>query len=354
MTTPELSWQGIGISSDPSQRNDPLSVHLLAYLTEAAESSDTHIVVIADTPQASNYMALKGLPEQKATRIARKKGKRKKKDLERICKANGLSNIEVMCWDDAIAGHEEVFREVHALYDSNSNVREAILSTVPARLRDRTEDVDTLAKYAVDEISAILSFSGVKFGHEREKVYDELATQIHEEFGIGNKPEFAYSDVGLEYVPQTGSRIEPYSALEAPGRVLLTDSRREFLQKVADLPERSYRKLVGHLEKTFGESLEDVGLFYDAFVSSTFSALTRPMRIARAAVMASLVAISLGGGGAYVHHDAEQIRNDRIAEIHSFVIAGPLEDSLPFIHEKTAEANKEIERKYGITNYFDM
>ena len=257
MNKPELSWQGIGISSNPNQKKDPLSVHLLAYLMESSDYSDRHVIVVPDSPQVFNYIALNGLSKSKAERIANRKGKRRKKDLERICKANGLSNIDVVRWNETRAGHEELFEQVHSLYKRKFEVRDAVLSTVPDRLKQRTSEVDTLAGYALEEIAAILSFSGVKLGHEGERKYDELATKIHDEFGIGTRPQFHYDSKGLEYVPQTGRKVEPYSDFVAPSRMLLTDSKRNFLKKFASLPAKSYRKLVKNLKETWGESPEE-------------------------------------------------------------------------------------------------
>ncbi len=355
MAKPTLSWQGIGISSDPNQHDEPLSLHLLAYLKEASGYSDIHRIVIADTPQVTNYTSLHGMGEEKALKIARKKGRKKSKGLARICKAEGLSNIEIMLWEEARQGHEEIFKKIYSLYHADSQVRQDVLSVVPKRLRDNAQDQYTLASYAIEEISAILSFPGIKIGHEKEKGYDELAARIHEDFSIGKRPSFHYSRLGLEYVSATGRKVEPYSSYTDPSRILLTDSRRSFRKKLkaAQQHPRSYRRLKKSFKEAWGEEpQQDTDGFYKTIIKPAFRALRAPARIARDIAAVAVVSAALVAGGSYVHHDAVKIRQQKIDEIPGFVFSGSPGRAFDAVRAKTQEANRIIESRYHIPDYF--
>jgi hypothetical protein len=354
MTKPKLSWQGVGISSNPFQKRDFLSMYLLAYLSEASSFSEQHVLVVPDTPQISNYTSLHGLSNWRAKRIAGKKGRQRRKDLERLCRVNGLTNVDVVLWEEAKAGNEDVFGGVYELFKTNPEIREAVLTTIPKRLRERTSDHETLAIYPLEELAAILSFPGIKFGHEREKVYDRLAARIHTEFGIGDEPEFSYSGLGLESIPGTGRNVEPYSSFVAPSRILLTDTRREFLAKLSGLPDKSREKYLRRLQAQWGESPEGNGSgFYNAIIRPSFRALVWPTRFVKATAMAGAMLTVLSLGGTYVHIDAEMIRQEKINEIPGFAFSGDVETCTRVVGEKIAEANRAIEEKYLIPNFFD-
>jgi hypothetical protein len=355
MTAPSLSWQGIGISSDPNQHDEPLSLHLLAYLKEASAFSDIHRIVIADALQVTNYTSLHNLPQDKALRVARRKGRKKGKDIARICRAEGLSNIEIMLWEEARQGHEEIFEKVYSLYQAEPQVRQDILSVVPRRLRDKAQNLDVLASYAIEEIAAILSFPGIKIGHDKERGYDRIAAGIHDDFGIGKRPSFHYSGLGLEYVPATGRKVEPYSSYADPSRILLTDSRRSFGRKLRSAREhpRSYLRLAESLEDAWGsEPQEDSDGFYRDIIRPAFNALKAPARIARNVAAVALVSAALLAGGSYVHHDAASIRQQKIDEIPGFVFSGSPGRAFDAIQSKIREANTIIESRYHIPDYF--
>jgi len=263
----ENSWQGIGISSNPFQKDEPLSVHLLLNLKKVSESSDNHTLVVANN-QTSNYMALSGLDYHEAEHISKKKGKKRRKNLEKICKANSLDNVDAVYISDVLNDNGSVYSKVHNLYNDSDDVKNLVQSIIPPWLKKKTDEHDLLAKYALDEIAAILSFPGVKIGHGREFGYDDLAMKFHDAFEIGIKPEFDHELVGLEYVPSYGRRVEPYSCLVADKRLLLTDSRDEFENKVNSLSNKSKNKLSKSIKDFCDLDVNDG--FYDSVVKPTY------------------------------------------------------------------------------------
>ncbi len=354
MNKPPLSWQGIGISSNPHQARDPLSLHLLAALYEASTYSDSHTIVVANTPQVSNYVALYGLDQKEAGKIAQRKGQQRQKDLQRICKANGLSNIEIMLFDGAKEGHEDIFERTFELYKTDATLRNQILSTVPQRLKRKTSQIDVLAQYSLNEIALILSFPGIKIGHEREKNYDNLALEIHQQYGVGIAPEFYYSKVGLESVPRTSMQIEPYSSLVAPTRLLLTDSARTFARKLTSLPTLTYEQLTEELKVMWGENARDnLGDFYRHIVKPSFDSLTRPARLVWASILGTSAAAALAGTMWYIYTDAQHIKEQQINQLSAFAFNGDVATCHNAVREKIEQANQIIQEKYFISNYFD-
>lgn len=330
MTKPELSWQGIGISSNPNQKIDPLSVHLLNYLREASAYSDQHLIIIGDSIQAQNYVAIYGLELQRAKEIAKQKGERRKKDLTKICQANDLPNISVKTFEES-GRNEDIFRRIQELYFNNPEIRQAVLSTIPSWLKKKTSHLDLLANYSLEEIALILSLEGIKFGHGREKGYDELALKIHQEFAIGMSPEFYYSSQGLEHVPGTKRNIEPYSSLVSPKRLLLTDSKRRFMKKANEIKEPNE--------------------FYDENIRPTYKRFTRPKRIIRAlSVAATFLGLVLG---TYVHQDTRMIRQEQFNQIPPFALTGDYETAVRETNNAIDRANRIIEDKYLIPDYFE-
>jgi len=352
MTKNQYSWQGIGISSDPNQKDGPYSLHLLAYLIESSRTSDEHLIIVADSMQIDNYQTLYGLSEREAEKIAVKKGKAKKRNLESILRANRINNVVVKRLDEVVGENErEIIEQIKSLYGNDERIREKVLETVPKRLKDKAENLNIIANYALTEIRLILALLGIKFGHEREKVYDEVAEFIHKEYGIGKKPEFQYSELGLEYVPGTGRSVEPYSSYSSDGRFLLTDSQRVFGKKRNRLTNKQRRHLK-NLEQGLNQDLDQPN-FYKKAVKPTYDALRKPFRIARNIALATVASIALiVSGGAYVHHDTHEIRQAYINNIPGFVFSGEPDFCEQVVNGKIIEANKDIQEKYFIPNYF--
>src|SRR3989338_3973474 len=91
-----LSYQGIGISSDPLVKRDPVSLDLLRWIEHGSRFSEIHQLWLVDTPQILNYQAIHGMKESEARRIILEKGHAKAKDLELIIKAHKLKNVKVL------------------------------------------------------------------------------------------------------------------------------------------------------------------------------------------------------------------------------------------------------------------
>ena len=279
MVKPKLSWQGIGISSNPFQKEEPLSLHLQAYLEEAADSAENHVLVIADRMQVTNYQTIYGLTQQEAERIALRKGKEKQKNLERILRARRIRNVKVLRFTDVYGPEQEAtLKAVQEIYHQNLEIREAVTKCIPKRLARKAEDLEMAAEYALTEISLILSMEGVKFGHEREKNYDKIALMINQKYGIGNMPQFIYSKKGLEFVPGRDAPVEPYSSLVSKDRLLLTDSKRQFKGKVDGLREDEAEKAVLQLRKDGMEEGEEPSGFYERTIAPTRRELRKPRR----------------------------------------------------------------------------
>ena len=134
-----------------------------------------------------------GLSEIVAKKIAQKKGQKRKSKIEKILRANNITNTKVVTFNE-IFGEEqrEITADVRTLFYSDEEVRQQVLRCVPERLLEKANDVDAIAQYALTEIGLILSMPGVKFGHEKERKYDAAATSIHDKHGIGHDPSFMY------------------------------------------------------------------------------------------------------------------------------------------------------------------
>ncbi len=353
MEKPRLSWQGIGVSSNPNQKEEPLSVHLLAYLQESAKTADEHVIIVADDMQVSNYIALNGLDEIKARKLALRKGRKKAKNLERICKANKLNNVKILRFNNVWGQKQEtIFNQIRTAYQNDLEIKQAVDSIIPKRLKQRAKSGD-LANYALKEIALILSVPGTKFGHEKEKAYDVVAKNIHRKYRIGKYPLFQYSELGLELVPDNGLKIEPYSSLVSNGRILLTDSKRRFLAKLKSMPKKAYGKVRKQFESVLEKGNNHFGeRLYDKVIKPTRFALNRPKRMALATAAAITIISALSGSGLYVNADAKQIRQKHINDIPGFVFSGNIERSRKAVDDKIQKANQEIQGKYFIKDYF--
>ena len=197
-----LSYQGIGISSDPLVKRDPVSLDLLRWIEHGSRFSEIHQLWLVDTPQILNYQAIHGMKESEARRIILEKGHAKAKDLELIIKAHKLKNVKVLRHNSMFGKEQqEMLDSLLEIYNSDSEIKEAVDTCVPSRLMQKAKHPELLKMYALTEIAIILTHQGVKIGHEREIPYDTAASLIHEKYGIGITPEFHYSPLGLEIVP---------------------------------------------------------------------------------------------------------------------------------------------------------
>lgn len=355
MDRPRYTWQGIGVSSNPFRGGEPLSLHLLAYLREASGLSGYHTLIVADTIQETNYQALNWLGEGQARKTARAKGRRKASRLRKVCRADGLGNIGIRRFDQVFRKRERgVLDELVEAYNYDSGTREQVRSLIPDRLRGRG-DQDLLARYALKELSLILSLPGVKFGHEGERKYDEAAMDMHLRHGIGRWPEFLYSSLPLELIPDTGLMVEPYSSLEAGSRLLLTDSPARFRGKVGSLKPRERDRLRRHLTETWGPAGEDLERLYQDTAGPIYSRFRRPGRIGKiAASLAVAVGVTIGAS-LHVDADCQRIRQEKISQIPVFVFTGPdVELCYKAVRDATQEANREIREKWGIPQYFRL
>lgn len=349
-----LSWQGIGIGSNPLQKESPLSLHLQAYLEEAAESADEHVIIIADEMQVQNYQTLHDISFSKARKIAAKRGKNKQKNLERILRAKGIRNVKVLCFNEVYGESQRaVTQAIYNLFNQNSEVRSAVLGCIPKGILQRAKNVDEAAGYALTEIGLILSLPGAKFGHGHERRYDEVALMINEKYGIGNKPEFIYSQKGLEFVADKNTHVEPYSQIPSNNRLLLTDSEKQFESKVDSLEGKQAKKVAAQLRQdgmVEGESLSE---FYNREVKPSRKALTAPRRrltgIA-ASIAAGILAIASGIG--YVNSDANSIRQNHIEELSPFAFNGDIPTFKIAMNSAIEKTNHDIAGKYHINNYF--
>ena len=374
---PEFTWQGIGISSNPFQRDEPLSLHLLAYLREASGLPGYHVLMVADTMQETNYRALNKLGEYPARRIARAKGKQKARRLRKVCRASGLDNIGVCRFDRMFRrDQKKILSELEEAYRYDEETRERIQSLVPERLRNRAEDQDLLAQYALKEIALTLSLPGVKFGHEGEKPCDMAAKELHYRHGIGDEPRVRYSSLGMEFIPDRGLWVEPYSAIRSESRLLLTDSRRQFRKKLEKMGHEARETLREQLAGAWGGWLgsNEMALYENAVRPVYNEFVTKPRKglwgAAAAAVLIGMVTVNavrfeedvqrlrqeiVVKAGAYgLEADANQIRQAKFNEIPVWYLTGPDVDLCQKrINEAIEEANKEIQEKWGIPNYFE-
>jgi len=349
-----LSWQGIGISSNPFQRDEPLSVHFQAYLEEAAQSADEHVIIIADEMQIPNYQTLHGLSYFKARKVASKKGRTRQKNLERILSSRGINNVRVLRFREIYGEQQKtIVSRIERLFDNDPEVRDAILRCVPKRLVEKAKDKKEIAQYALTEVGLILSMPGVKFGHERERVYDDTALMINKKYGIGNAPSFIYSQKGLEFLPDRNIDVEPYSSLVSEDRLLLTDSQRDFERKVGVLEGKDARKVLSQLGKDGMYKGESLSNFYGRQVRPTKRALDAPRRRVRGiagSIAASILA--LVSAGAYMNRGAEAIRQNHMSQISIFGLNGDMNTCIKANKDALTNANQEIQNKYHIKDYF--
>ncbi len=352
----KLSWQGVGMSTNPYQKKEPLSAHLLAYLKKGSESSEEHAIIVADSMQVSNYMRLHNLNEKKARKIALSKGRRKTRDLEKICQANGLNNVKIFRFNDIWKqNQEQAYNKILNIYNNDSEIKEKVDSIVPERIKKKIKNHKSLAEYTLKEIALILTVPGAKIGHEREITYDKVASLIHQRYNVGNKPEFHYPEIGLEYVPGRDTEVEPYSSFVSDRRILLTDSRKEFLRKIRGLPKKALEKLKTQINEVWGiDNGNFAEEFYNTAIAPTHSRFQRPKRRLTMAASIALALITFGGVGAsYVHADAKQIRQKQINQIPGFAFSGDVDTSRKAVKEKIQQANEIIHEKYKIRDYFD-
>lgn len=118
--------------------------------------------------------------------------------------------VVLMSEVDQLPGFAERRLEVGKLFETNSDFREAAYACVPTQLRHRKHHGKTYAQleamtnkaplevalakipYVLDQISKVSSIGGKKWGHKREKPYDEataLAEQLLEQDEV-NRTEF--------------------------------------------------------------------------------------------------------------------------------------------------------------------
>ena len=283
------SWQGVGISSDPNIKPDPISLHMLAYLMHGSESSDQHTVVIGDSMQIHNYVVLFGMDPERAGEIAAKKGARKARDMRRLCSAYDLDNVSVVQFGDMQGDVERLIGSLSEIYEHDPEIQEAVLATIPKRLRRKTteEGIHQLARYTIDEIAMALSMNGTRVSHPRQHAVDDLTARVHEKYCLGNQPNFEYPELGLEFDPGTGLSVEPYSGLQSEGRILLTDGLGAFVRKVQDLSNGKMRKLREQLETTWDQSLDNLTDFYNDVIDAGNWALTPFRNKLKLAVLAT-------------------------------------------------------------------
>jgi hypothetical protein len=264
----EFSWQGVGMSSRPEIARDPISLHMLGYMIHGSENSERHLVVVGDSLQKHNYQALGGMGEGKALRVARRKGKRKARDLRILTKVHGLGNVDVVRWSDVEKKARDLRDDVQEVFMSDDEIRKRVIETIPSRFLEGfgREGVDGLANYTLDEVTLALHFGGVRVSHPKQERVDGLTLRVHEKHGLGNAIEFDYPDLGLEYEPKSGLMIEPYSFLNPEARVLAADDRPDFFGKIDGLSNKQRRRVIGQLERVWNGAVDNLGEFYESVV----------------------------------------------------------------------------------------
>jgi len=218
---------------------------------------------------------------------------------------------------------------------------------------DKTADLEKVSGYALTEIGLILSLPGFKFGHTREKSYDEIASLIHQKYNIGKFPQFIYSSGGLEFISDKNTHVEPYSSIQSKDRLLLTDSKRQFKRKINRLNTNNSKKIISQLGYAGLKEGESIYEFYERKIHPTKRKLTaKKMFIKTAASIAAGITMLASTIG-YVNADAKSIRQAYMGQISPFGLNGDIATCNGAIDYARDSANLKIKDKYYIQNYFN-
>lgn len=260
----EQTWQAVGISSNPQQRIDPVSLHMLAYLMYGSQSSEEHLVFVDDCLQSINYQHLHKLDTLTAEELASRKGRKKQIDLETICHAYRLNNVEIHPISEWKMKAMPVYKALFELYNTNENLQQAIHALVPARFFERFPrvPVENVAEYALKEIALALTVGGIRISHHKQKQIDSLTQHIQQHHGIGKEVKFDYA-LGLEYEWGTKRAFEPYSGYASERRILLSDKLEKIEQLAQELEKPEARRSNSRLKRTWGVGIEYPRKFYE-------------------------------------------------------------------------------------------
>lgn len=140
-------------------------------------------LVVCDQMQSSNYESLYGKSHNEAIEATKKIGEKEKRFYQKIINTFGLDNIEIVDYELFIGEQGEKFEKYKNLCDNFSKDdiwKEAFLEMVQESVseKDSKDGKDKYLPYAIDELSWILGYDGVKVSHINEARYDALAVII--------------------------------------------------------------------------------------------------------------------------------------------------------------------------------
>ncbi len=348
------SYQGIGISSSPEIKKDPISLDLLRWMEYGSRFSETHQLWLVDTPQILNYQAIHGISERSARSIIKNKGHAKAKDLELIIGAHKLKNVKVI-------RHEQIFEKEQKemldllleIYNSDPEIKEAVDNCVPSRLTQKAKHPELLKMYALTEIALILTHSGIKLGHNLEITYDNAAVLIHDKYDLGISPEFHYPALGLEVIPSNGLKLEPYSAAHADKRLLLTDDLNGLRKKYYSLNSQRQKGLRRNLSDLVDESEGEfvIDQVHEKYIRPVKSA--RSWMRAKIAMLAASFLLLFTGGAGYseyrsIQNDVQAISYEEVSKIPAYIITGATGKRFTVAFNEAGQRTDErLEQKYG-------
>ncbi|MFA6097023.1 MAG: hypothetical protein WC788_05340 [Candidatus Paceibacterota bacterium] len=160
-------------------------------------------LVVCDQMQASNYEALYGKSHNDALEIAKKIGEKERRFYQKIIDTFGLINIEIMDYESFVGRNKDEFEKYRTLCErlsKNPILKKAFSDMIQESVSRKTSDEEkkNLLKYAIEEVSWILSFDGVKVSHIKETRYDSLASIISNTKNICGKNEIDIFDPASE------------------------------------------------------------------------------------------------------------------------------------------------------------
>ncbi|MFA5796887.1 MAG: hypothetical protein WC916_02515 [Candidatus Woesearchaeota archaeon] len=286
------SWQGVGISSDPSIKRDFISLYMLAYLKYGSESSAQHLVIVGDMMQHHNYVAIHDMSRREARRLASKKGKKKAHDIKKLCGTYSFNNIEIVRFEDVEKNVASLRNDIVDIVSSDNEIRELLTIQIPQRLSVQAHSLIELSQYTIDELSMALFLGGVRISHPCQKSVDDLALRLHAK-GIGKDISFAYSPLGLEFDPRTGLNVEPYSSINPAQRVLTTDDEKEFFLKIKSMKKSSLEKVTDNLRMVWDGKVSELNKFYQEIVYPGYRVLRATPTLIRECVTSGVGLLTL-------------------------------------------------------------
>ena len=115
---------------------------------------------------------------------------------------------------------------------------------------------------------------------------------MYERYGIGNPIIFDYTlpaEMGLN----SNRLYEPYSAADQHQRLLISDSLRDFKNKLNNATDKKLIKLSSRLNRLFGEDLSDIGDFYEKMIQPAHQLLKPKCRYKSKKIAAAVLMVGL-------------------------------------------------------------